>query len=96
MATAKEERLPRATESDGDEAPLVTKCGRRIEVRCLRFGRPDHPVDRIALAVGEDLGGEHGVWAALSPDEARGLARRLLQQADAAERSAARPGTVSS
>ncbi|GGT01840.1 hypothetical protein GCM10010254_22700 [Streptomyces chromofuscus] len=95
MATADEDRLHTITRSGAEETPLVTTCGRRIEVRCLRFGRPDHPVDRIALAVGEDRGGEHGVWAALTPDEARGLARRLLQQADAAERPTARPGTGS-
>jgi hypothetical protein len=68
--------------------PLVTTCGRRIGVRCLWLGRPDRPVGRITLDVGEDQGGEPGVWAALTPDEARGLARLLLQQAGTAERPA--------
>ncbi|MGW7529219.1 hypothetical protein [Streptomyces sp. NPDC054783] len=70
----------------------MTRCGRRIEVRCLSLGHPDRPVSRIALDVGEDRGGEPGVWAALTPEEARGLARLLLQRVGAAEQPAdARP-----
>ncbi|MEV6113553.1 hypothetical protein AB0L59_13820 [Streptomyces sp. NPDC052109] len=73
------------TAGETAQDPLVTRCGRRIEVRCLWFGRPERPVGRITLDVGEAKGGEPGVWAALTPDEARGLARLLLQQAGAAE-----------
>ncbi|MFI9250425.1 hypothetical protein [Streptomyces sp. NPDC053069] len=74
---------------DRSDSPLVTRCGRRIDVRCLWLGQPERPVGRITLDVGEDQGGEPGVWAALTPDEARDLARLLLQQAGAAERPAA-------
>ncbi|WP_406731431.1 hypothetical protein [Streptomyces sp. NBC_01794] len=90
MATAVNDRLHRIDESRAEETALVTKCGRRIEARCLRLGRPDRPgpVSRIALDIGEDQGGEPGVWAALTPDEARGLARLLLQQVGATEQPA--------
>ncbi|MET8945242.1 hypothetical protein ABZX30_17095 [Streptomyces sp. NPDC004542] len=70
------------------EGSLVTTCGRSIDVRRLLLGRPDRPVGRIALAVGEDQGGEPGVWAALTPDEARALALLLLRKAAATERTA--------
>ncbi len=65
--------------------PLVTTCGRRIEVRCLRLALPQRPVERVTLDVGHYLPGEHGTWAALTPDEARTLARLLLAHADRAE-----------
>ncbi|MEU6772289.1 hypothetical protein [Streptomyces sp. NPDC046759] len=89
MATVSDARVGRIDESRAGESRIVTTCGRRIAVRCLRLGHPDRPVRRIALEVGEDRGGEPGVWAALSPDEARGLALLLLQQAGTAERPAA-------
>ncbi|MGW4169110.1 hypothetical protein ACWEGX_19540 [Streptomyces chartreusis] len=66
--------------------PMVTACGRRIEVRCLRLGSADRPIHRVALDVGRDRGGEPGVWAALTADEARDLAGRLLVHAELAER----------
>ncbi|MGX1910044.1 hypothetical protein ACWIID_14450 [Streptomyces phaeochromogenes] len=74
------------------EAPLVTACGRRIEVRFLRLAPSDRPISRVTLEVGPDQSGEHGVWAALTASEARDLARRLLSQAALAE-SSAPPGT---
>ncbi|MGW3940485.1 hypothetical protein [Streptomyces phaeochromogenes] len=74
------------------EAPLVTGCGRRIEVRFLRLAPSDRPISRVTLEVGPDQSGEHGVWAALTASEARDLARRLLSQAALAE-SSAPPGT---
>ncbi|MQY36615.1 hypothetical protein SRB17_46170 [Streptomyces sp. RB17] len=92
MATAGNDRLHRTEAGRTEENPLVTRCGRRIDVRCLRLGDPGRPVSRIALEVGEDQGGEPGVWAALTPDEARGLAHLLLQRIGAAEQPAgARP-----
>ncbi|GHE03254.1 hypothetical protein [Streptomyces alanosinicus] len=81
MTTTASDRLHGIEVSRAEQIPLVTGCGRRIEVRHLRLGPPDRPVRRIALNVGEDQGGEPGVWAALTPAEARGLARLLLQQA---------------
>ncbi|MEU8986628.1 hypothetical protein AB0C98_09110 [Streptomyces sp. NPDC048558] len=68
------------------DAYLVTTCGRRIAVRCLKLASTDRPISRVALDVGRDQGGEPGVWAALTPDEARDLARRLLAHAALAER----------
>ncbi|WNZ06606.1 hypothetical protein [Streptomyces sp. 11x1] len=65
---------------------LVTTCGRRLSVRCLRLAPADRPIGRVTLDVGRDRGGEPGVWAALTADEARELARLLLQHADLAER----------
>ncbi|ARP70948.1 hypothetical protein LK07_15530 [Streptomyces pluripotens] len=93
MATAGDDRLRGGEESHTDEDSLVTTCGRRIAVRCLRLGRPDRPVSRIALDVGEDRGGDPGVWAALTPEEARGLAHLLLERVGAVENPAggARP-----
>ncbi|MFG2310567.1 hypothetical protein ACGFS9_18110 [Streptomyces sp. NPDC048566] len=63
------------------DAPLVTSCGRRIAVKELRLFCPEHPVGRVTLDVGPDQGDEHGVWASLTPAEARELARRLLAHA---------------
>lgn len=86
MTTAGSDRLERPEDGHAGEPLLVTTCGRRIEVRHLHLGCQERPVSRIALAVGEDRGGVPGVWAALTPDEARGLARMLLVQAGATQR----------
>ncbi|GGM07722.1 hypothetical protein GCM10010129_59520 [Streptomyces fumigatiscleroticus] len=69
----------------GGESPLVTSCGRRIRVKCLRLAIPERPIGRVTLDVGGDHGEEPGVWTALTADEARDLARRLLAHAAAAE-----------
>ncbi|TLS43280.1 hypothetical protein FE633_26415 [Streptomyces montanus] len=72
----------------------MTSCGRRIAVKCLRLEISDRPINRIALDVGPDRSGEHGLWASLTASEARDLAHRLLAQAALAEPSApAQPGT---
>ncbi|MDT7839911.1 hypothetical protein [Streptomyces justiciae] len=81
MATAGRDRPP-----VGHSDFLVTACGRRIAVRGLRLPPAGRPIRRIALDVGRDQGGEPGVWAALTADEARGLAHLLLAQATASER----------
>lgn len=73
-----------------DEAQLVTSCGRRIAVQCLRLAASDRPISRVTLDVGPDQSGEPGVWASLTANEARDLAHRLLAQAAFAE--PARPG----
>ena len=86
MADTGRDRSPTA-----DGAHLVTGCGRRIEVRRLRLAVADRPISRVALDVGRDQSGEPGVWAALTADEARGLARLLLAQAAAAEREGDAP-----
>ncbi|MEU8690179.1 hypothetical protein [Streptomyces sp. NPDC048665] len=91
MTTAADERHEGIERSPVAESRLVTMCGRRIEVRRLRLGLADRPVSRIALDVGEDRGGVPGVWASLTPDEARGLARLLLRQAGATEHPADDP-----
>ncbi|MER6537966.1 hypothetical protein ABT215_30060 [Streptomyces sp900105755] len=83
MATVEDESLGEGARNWADDAHLVTGCGRRIEVRQLRIGRPDRPAHRIALDVGEVSGGVPGAWAALSPEEARSLGRLLLKKAGA-------------
>ncbi|WP_427164612.1 hypothetical protein ACQF4J_04390 [Streptomyces sp. C1-1] len=80
MATTGPDRL--ATSEDGF---VVTACGRRIAVRCLRLAAAERPISRVTLDVGRDQGGEPGVWASLTADEARDLASLLLVQADLAE-----------
>lgn len=82
MAAAGHDRSVRATE----DTSLVTTCGRRIAVRCLRLAPADRPITRITLDVGQEQGGEPGVWAALTADEARSLARLLLVHVGLAER----------
>lgn len=81
MAPTGPDRL--ATSEDGF---VVTACGRRIAVRCLRLAAAERPISRVTLDVGRDQGGEPGVWASLTADEARDLARLLLVQAGMAER----------
>lgn len=80
MATSGPDRRP-AGESDS----LVTACGRRISVHGLRLPPAGRPIRRIALDVGRDQGGEPGVWAALTAEEARTLAHLLLAQATLTE-----------
>ncbi|WP_327370380.1 hypothetical protein [Streptomyces sp. NBC_01217] len=81
MTTTGPDRLP-----PSEDDFVVTTCGRRIAVRCLRLAAADRPISRVTLAVGRDQGGEPGVWASLTADEARDLARLLLLQAGLAER----------
>jgi len=71
-----------------DASQLVTSCGRRIAVKCLHLATPDRPISRVTLDVGQDRGGEPGVWAALTAGEARELAHRLLSYAALAELTA--------
>ncbi len=73
--------------SPGDQPPLVTSCGRRITVKCLTLTAA-RPITRVTLRVGPDQGDEPGVWAALTAEEARELAHRLLAQAARAESAA--------
>ncbi|XUL85390.1 hypothetical protein ACQ86D_00710 [Streptomyces galilaeus] len=66
--------------------PLVTSCGRRIDVKFLRLAAAtDRPISRIALAVGPVWSGEPGTWASLTMGEALDLARRLMTQVRVAE-----------
>ncbi|WAZ26651.1 hypothetical protein STRCI_008255 [Streptomyces cinnabarinus] len=69
----------------GEDSCVVTTCGRRIGVRRLQLASAERPISRVALDVGRDQGGEPGVWAALTADEARDLARLLLLHAGLAE-----------
>ena len=72
--------------AEAEDTCLVTTCGRRIAVRCIRLAPADRPITRVALDVGQDQGGEPGVWAALTAGEARDLAGLLLLHAGLAER----------
>ncbi|WP_329532017.1 hypothetical protein OG568_15635 [Streptomyces sp. NBC_01450] len=68
------------------EAPLVTSCGRRIDVKFLRLAAAtDRPISRVALDVGPVRSGEPGTWASLTMGEALDLARRLTAQVRVAE-----------
>ncbi|MEU5293501.1 hypothetical protein [Streptomyces umbrinus] len=58
----------------------------QIAVRCLRLAPAHQPITPVTVDVSQDQGGEPGVWAALTADEARDLARLLLLHADPAER----------
>ncbi|WP_244328595.1 hypothetical protein [Streptomyces marokkonensis] len=84
MKTAGPDHLPPTSGGGG----IVTTCGRRIAVRRLRLASAERPIDRIALDVGPDRGGEPGTWAALTAGEARDLADLLLRHAGLAERGA--------
>lgn len=88
MATAGRDGLAKT-----EDTCLVTTCGRRIAVRCLRLAPADRPITRVALDVGQDQGGEPGVWAALTADEARDLAHLLLLHAGLAQRDTKPLGT---
>ncbi|WP_354637290.1 OsmC family protein [Kitasatospora camelliae] len=61
--------------------PLVTACGRRIDVGQLKVDGPAAWIGRVTLDVGPETGGTSRIWAGLSPAEARELAQRLLDQA---------------
>jgi len=76
--------------STSEDNCVVTTCGRRIAVRRLQLAAAERPISRLALDVGRDRGDEPGVWAALTADEARDLARLLLLHAGLAERVAER------
>ncbi|MCX4757160.1 OsmC family protein [Kitasatospora purpeofusca] len=65
--------------------PLVTACGRRIDVGQLKVDGPSVRIGRVTLDVGPETGGTSRIWAGLSPAEARELAQRLLDQAARAE-----------
>ncbi|MEF9906392.1 hypothetical protein [Streptomyces sp. P9-A2] len=81
MTTTTGNDLPTVVE----DPSLVTVCGRRIAVRCLRLAPADRPISRVTLDVGQDRGGAPGTWASLTADEARALARLLLLHAGLAE-----------
>jgi hypothetical protein len=70
------------------ETPLVTTCGRQVAVKRLLLALPERPVTRVTLDVGPVVHGEPGLWASLTVDEARDLARRLLAQAALADTAA--------
>jgi hypothetical protein len=62
-------------------------------VKCLTLTAA-RPITRVTLRVGPDQGCEPGVWAALTAEEARELADRLLAQAARAESTAAAGATA--
>ncbi|MFD1829551.1 MULTISPECIES: hypothetical protein [Streptomyces] len=79
----------RAHAHPADDASMLTSCDRRITVKCLRLPTAGRPISRVTLDLGPEDDGVPGTWAALTPREARELARRLLSQAAAADRDAA-------
>ncbi|MET7482917.1 hypothetical protein [Streptomyces sp. NPDC005538] len=66
----------------------MTTCGRQVAVKRLRLAIPELPITRVTLDVGPVVHGEPGLWASLTVDEARDLARRLLAQAALADAGA--------
>ncbi|MFD3731002.1 hypothetical protein [Streptomyces sp. NPDC058632] len=85
MTTTTGRDVTMATATAAETPSLVTACGRRIAVRCLRLAPADRPISRVTLDVGREQGGGPGTWAALTADEARDLARLLLLHAGLAE-----------
>jgi len=78
-------RRPAPERCRAGEAPLVTSCGRRIDVKFLRLTVTDRPISRVTLGVSPVGSGEPGTWASLTANEARDLAGRLVSQACVAE-----------
>ncbi|WP_405994820.1 hypothetical protein [Streptomyces sp. NBC_00986] len=70
----------------------MTTCGRQVAVKRLLLAIPERPISRVTLDVGPVVRGEPGLWASLTVDEARDLARRLLAQAALADGGTG-PGT---
>ena len=62
-----------------------TMAGRDVQVGRTTLGDTAAPGRHVSLQIGHAPGGENGVWAALTPGEARQLAVALLQQAAAVE-----------
>jgi hypothetical protein len=62
-----------------------TMCGREIRVGHLALGGGRHPAQRVSLDIGASSGGATGIWAGLTPGEARRLAGALLTQAAACD-----------
>jgi hypothetical protein len=62
-----------------------TMCGREIRVGHLVLGGGRHPAQRVSLDIGASSGGGTGMWAGLTPGEARRLAEALLTQAAACD-----------
>ncbi|NBM19037.1 hypothetical protein [Streptomyces sp. GC420] len=89
-----DQRQP-STRASGTAEFLVTLCGRHIRVKGLWLGAAGLRVGRVALDVGPGNGGAPGTWAALSPAEARDLARLLLTHAALAEQNPP-PGAAAS
>ncbi|MFP8940097.1 hypothetical protein ACLIYM_01480 [Streptomyces fenghuangensis] len=81
----------RALPRPAGETPMVTSCDRRIAVKCLRLPTAGRPISRVTLDLGPGRGSTPGTWAALTTEEARELARRLLAQAALADAEASRP-----
>jgi hypothetical protein len=62
-----------------------TMCGREIRVRHLALGGGRHPAKRVSLDIGALSAGGTGIWAGLTPGEARRLAEALLTEAAACD-----------
>lgn len=68
--------------------PLITECGRRIEVGATSIPGPGPQAGRVTLDVGPEVGGFSKAWAGLRPAQARRLAQQLLEEAARAEQRA--------
>jgi hypothetical protein len=72
---------------------MRTSYGRTVEVGRLRLSRPGSCDDRVIVDVPRENPEYDDLWLALSPAEARDLARRLIRLAAAAESPASVAGT---
>lgn len=62
-----------------------TTCGRELTVSHLRLDRIAHPTARVTVSIPRRAEDHDGVWAGLTPDEARRLAALLLAHAETAD-----------
>jgi len=72
---------------------MRTSYGRTVEVGRLCLSRPGSCDDRVIVDVPRENPEYDDLWLALSPAEARDLARRLIRLAAAAESPASVAGT---
>jgi putative redox protein len=71
-----------------DHASLRTTCGREVRVGRLALAAGERPARRVSLDIGKSPGQDDGIWAGLTPAEARWLGAALFGQAAAADRDA--------
>ena len=71
--------------SCGDQASMLTTCGREIRVGHLALGGTGYLAQRVSLAISGSPGAGSGTWAGLTAAEARLLAAALLSHATACD-----------
>ncbi|MFI6445677.1 OsmC family protein [Kitasatospora sp. NPDC050543] len=77
-------------EVPSEQSLMLTRCGRNIAVSRYARGVLPPGLGRVVLDTGCEPYDRNGVWAELTPAEARELAALLLRQADAVDRPPSR------